>query len=311
MRAAFGPHAARFTTDPLGDLEAGATTPRRCGARAAALRRRFPACASSSARAALRDRRPDRLSPEGRDAAHELAAGWFREAGFEVEVDAAGNLIGRDPRRTREVWTGSHLDMVPGAGRFDGTLGVVAGLEASRAARDARARRRRLPRRGARLLGSRAAARRRSRRLPRAPHRAGPDAPPRRCAARGRPGDRRLRTRAELTFAGTPAMRRRRWTSATTRSSSAASSCCMRGEVARGIRRRRHRRPDYGRAGRHERDPRPGRRSASTRVPDAERLDRLVAALEIEEPIRMEPVAMAEEIRAAVRSESRRSGCRC
>ncbi|HWH04831.1 MAG TPA: hypothetical protein VNT23_00175, partial [Gaiellaceae bacterium] len=35
-------------------------------------------------------------SPE-EDAAHELAAGWMREAGLEVEVDAAGNLIGRVP----------------------------------------------------------------------------------------------------------------------------------------------------------------------------------------------------------------------
>jgi allantoate deiminase len=64
------------------------------------------------------------------DAAHELAAGWFREAGLEVEVDSAGNLIGRVPGGERQVWTGSHLDTVPGAGRFDGTLGVTAGLEA-------------------------------------------------------------------------------------------------------------------------------------------------------------------------------------
>jgi acetylornithine deacetylase/succinyl-diaminopimelate desuccinylase-like protein len=64
------------------------------------------------------------------DRAHELAAGWFREAGLEVEVDAAGNLIGRLRGGSRQVWTGSHLDTVPGAGRFDGTLGVVAGLEA-------------------------------------------------------------------------------------------------------------------------------------------------------------------------------------
>jgi allantoate deiminase len=64
------------------------------------------------------------------DAAHELAARWCREAGLEVEVDGAGNLIGRIPGGEREVWTGSHLDTVPGAGRFDGTLGVVAGLEA-------------------------------------------------------------------------------------------------------------------------------------------------------------------------------------
>lgn len=64
------------------------------------------------------------------DAAHELAAGWFRAAGLEVEVDEGGNLIGRVPGGAREVWTGSHLDTVPSGGRFDGALGVVAGLEA-------------------------------------------------------------------------------------------------------------------------------------------------------------------------------------
>jgi acetylornithine deacetylase/succinyl-diaminopimelate desuccinylase-like protein len=67
-------------------------------------------------------------SPE-EDAAHALAAGWMREAGLEVEVDSARNLIGRVPGGSRRVWTGSHLDTVPGGGRFDGALGVVAGLE--------------------------------------------------------------------------------------------------------------------------------------------------------------------------------------
>jgi acetylornithine deacetylase/succinyl-diaminopimelate desuccinylase-like protein len=65
---------------------------------------------------------------EGEDRAHELAAGWLREAGFEVVVDNAGNLFGHtyDPR----VWTGSHLDSVPNGGKFDGALGVVAAIEA-------------------------------------------------------------------------------------------------------------------------------------------------------------------------------------
>ena len=31
------------------------------------------------------------------DDAHELAAGWMREAGLEVEHDAHGNLVGRLP----------------------------------------------------------------------------------------------------------------------------------------------------------------------------------------------------------------------
>jgi acetylornithine deacetylase/succinyl-diaminopimelate desuccinylase-like protein len=67
------------------------------------------------------------------DQAHELAAGWMREAGLQVEVDQAGNLLGRLRGRRPElpeVWTGSHLDTVPSGGRFDGVLGVVGGLEA-------------------------------------------------------------------------------------------------------------------------------------------------------------------------------------
>ncbi len=68
-------------------------------------------------------------SPE-EDRAHELAAGWMRAAGLEVSVDTAGNLLGRVPGEGREVWTGSHLDTVPSGGRFDGALGVVAGIEA-------------------------------------------------------------------------------------------------------------------------------------------------------------------------------------
>jgi hydantoinase/carbamoylase family amidase len=57
----------------------------------------------------------------------------MREAGLEVDVDAHGNLVGRlrggDPDLP-EVWTGSHLDSVPQGGRYDGALGVVAGIEA-------------------------------------------------------------------------------------------------------------------------------------------------------------------------------------
>ena len=64
----------------------------------------------------------------GEDRAHDLAAGWMREAGLEVEVDDAGNLIGRTAQSS--VWTGSHLDSVPFGGKFDGALGVVAAIEA-------------------------------------------------------------------------------------------------------------------------------------------------------------------------------------
>jgi acetylornithine deacetylase/succinyl-diaminopimelate desuccinylase-like protein len=62
------------------------------------------------------------------DLAHELAAGWMRDAGLDVDVDDHGNLVGRSGETG--VWTGSHLDSVPNGGRFDGALGVVAGIEA-------------------------------------------------------------------------------------------------------------------------------------------------------------------------------------
>jgi len=66
-------------------------------------------------------------SPE-EDLAHELAREWMEEAGLAVEVDPAGNLIGRTD--APDVWTGSHLDSVPSGGKFDGALGVVAAIEA-------------------------------------------------------------------------------------------------------------------------------------------------------------------------------------
>jgi allantoate deiminase len=65
----------------------------------------------------------------GEDEAHELAAAWMREAGLSVEVDGAGNLVGRSGERS-DIWLGSHLDSVPRGGRFDGALGVVAAIEA-------------------------------------------------------------------------------------------------------------------------------------------------------------------------------------
>lgn len=73
---------------------------------------------------------------EGEQRAHDLVASWMADAGLELEVDPAGNLIGRLPGSdpsVAEVWTGSHLDTPPDGGMFDGALGVVAGLDAAAA----------------------------------------------------------------------------------------------------------------------------------------------------------------------------------
>jgi hydantoinase/carbamoylase family amidase len=66
-------------------------------------------------------------------AAYEWAAGRMRALGLEVEIDPAGNLIGRwqaGGEGGRAVLVGSHLDTVPSGGRFDGVLGVVGAIHA-------------------------------------------------------------------------------------------------------------------------------------------------------------------------------------
>lgn len=63
------------------------------------------------------------------DEAHRLARRWMEEAGLAVEVDESGNLLGHSGVDDA-VWTGSHLDSVPSGGKYDGMLGVVAGIEA-------------------------------------------------------------------------------------------------------------------------------------------------------------------------------------
>lgn len=59
-------------------------------------------------------------------------AGRMAEAGLDVRVDAAGNLIGRHGPPGSAVICASHIDSVPNGGRFDGALGVLAGLASFR-----------------------------------------------------------------------------------------------------------------------------------------------------------------------------------
>ena len=75
------------------------------------------------------------LSPAHRATA-EATLGMMREAGLEARIDAVGNVIGRREGRERgapALIIGSHLDSVVDAGRFDGPLGVVAGIVAAEA----------------------------------------------------------------------------------------------------------------------------------------------------------------------------------
>jgi N-carbamoyl-L-amino-acid hydrolase len=64
----------------------------------------------------------------------------FEAAGLTTRIDAAGNLIGRRAGTKSGAGTiviGSHSDTVPSGGRFDGTAGVLAGLEIARALQEA------------------------------------------------------------------------------------------------------------------------------------------------------------------------------
>lgn len=66
-------------------------------------------------------------------AAYTWVGDRMRELGLEVEIDAAGNLLGRwQAGGGSAVLAGSHLDTVPSGGRFDGVLGVVAAVHAVR-----------------------------------------------------------------------------------------------------------------------------------------------------------------------------------
>ena len=76
------------------------------------------------------------LDAEGRA----LLARWGASIGLSLSVDRLGNMAlrreGRDPTR-KPVAFGSHLDTQPTGGRFDGVLGVLAGLEVMRALHEA------------------------------------------------------------------------------------------------------------------------------------------------------------------------------
>jgi N-carbamoyl-L-amino-acid hydrolase len=69
-------------------------------------------------------------------AARKYLVGLFTEAGLYVRQDAAGNIFARwqgTDSSLPPVATGSHTDAIPYSGKYDGTVGVLGGLEAIRA----------------------------------------------------------------------------------------------------------------------------------------------------------------------------------
>ncbi|WP_343590456.1 Zn-dependent hydrolase [Paracidovorax wautersii] len=75
------------------------------------------------------------LDKQGRD----LVTGWAREAGMSVTIDKIGNVFMRRPGRDDSlppIMTGSHIDTQPTGGKFDGSYGVLAGIEVVRTLND-------------------------------------------------------------------------------------------------------------------------------------------------------------------------------
>ena len=71
----------------------------------------------------------------GRD----LFVEWCEEAGCKITIDTVGNIFAKRPGNNSlapSIMTGSHLDTQPTGGRFDGVLGVLAGLEIIRTLND-------------------------------------------------------------------------------------------------------------------------------------------------------------------------------
>lgn len=61
---------------------------------------------------------------------------WFMElmkkAGLDVKIDTGGNIIGKRKGKNQSlkpIAFGSHIDMVPDGGNYDGTLGSISALE--------------------------------------------------------------------------------------------------------------------------------------------------------------------------------------
>lgn len=64
-------------------------------------------------------------------AGRDLVVSWMRDLGLDITIDGIGNVVGvmAGERGGPPVMTGSHIDTVRTGGRYDGNLGVLAGLE--------------------------------------------------------------------------------------------------------------------------------------------------------------------------------------
>lgn len=92
-------------------------------------------------------RRTRLAADDAEKAGRDLVSGWLRQAGLRLEVDRIGNIFGiwetEKNRGEPPVMTGSHIDTVVNAGRYDGVYGVLAGLEVIQSLKESGVRTRR------------------------------------------------------------------------------------------------------------------------------------------------------------------------
>ena len=81
-------------------------------------------------------RRSRTAASDADKAARDLVCAWMKEAGMRIAVDKVGNIFGiwdsPDNKDEEPFMTGSHIDTVINAGKYDGCLGVLAGIEVVR-----------------------------------------------------------------------------------------------------------------------------------------------------------------------------------
>lgn len=79
---------------------------------------------------------PNRVAySDGDIAGRAYAVSLMQEAGLEVRTDAAGNIIGTRPGTQaglKPLAMGSHIDMVPHGGNYDGCVGSLSAIEVAR-----------------------------------------------------------------------------------------------------------------------------------------------------------------------------------
>ena len=84
------------------------------------------------------------LTPQHREAGEHIL-GWMRDAGMDATFDPLGNVVGRyaaDAPDAKTLMTGSHMDSVVNAGKYDGLFGILTAIAC---VRDLHHRGKRLP----------------------------------------------------------------------------------------------------------------------------------------------------------------------